>query len=484
MSDHIFKLIHSLNRKEKAHFTKYAGMSKSDSKSLQLCQAINKMEAYEEGKLRKKFRQSFDSLKSDLQGKLLEALADFHKADSEHSSVYHALVVLPVLLEKKLTHHFEQHLKKAKKQAENAENWSALYELLDWEKKYLRKSADNKGLAEKFEHIYQRQKHCIAVLQQETYWQNIYFQLNLILKHDHRLLKEDNEKRFKAIGNTPEIEEEGLASLKAKFYYHRSRNVYLRCTESPEKSLFHAERLPVILEGKDDTKYVDALCSLSRAYSANEQFEKQGEVINRLRQLPQYQSENDILVFEKICQISMRYYLNTMQFEAAAELSDIFDNRWEEVTQDLQPYAQMSYCYNFIITHWLLEDYSKALFWIARILEYKFTAEGKNYLMGARILELVIYYDYKPAALENRLDSVRHVLSKHWELTDYEKDIFSFFHQFIKKPHREHLAIFQNFQTSLEQYAKKRLIASNEMLYWCRAKISGKTVRKVIEENN
>jgi len=173
-----------------------------------------------------------------------------------------------------------------------------------------------------------------------------------------------------------------------------------------------------------------------------------------------------------------------MQFEQAAELSHTFDDRWEMVTEDLQPYIQMSYCYNFIITHWLLEDYSKALFWIARILEYQFTTEGKNYLMGARILELMLYYDYKPQELENRLNSIKRVLNEHWETTDYEKNIFSFFHKLIKKPQREHHSVFQNFQTSLEAYAKKRLITSNEMWCWCQAKIEDKTVREVIEENN
>jgi len=485
MSDHIFKLIHSLTKKEKGHFTKYAGMSKSDSKSLQLYQAINKMDDYDEGKLRRKFRQSFDSLKSDLQGKLLEALSDFHKkADSDSPSVHHALLVLPVLLEKKLNHHFEQHLKKNKKQAEDAENWAALYELLDWEKQYLRKSIESKGLAEKFESIYEKQNHCLTAQQQEAHWQNIYFQLNLILKHDHRLLKTDNEERFKAIGDTPETDEQDLTSLKAKFYYHRSRNVYLRNMEQAEDALIHAERLVEILKGNDSIEYIDALCSLARAYEFLERFEQQGEIIEKLKALPRYKDEDDVLVFEKACQIGVRYYLNTDRFEEAVSLSETVYGRWEQVKSEIQVFQQQQYCYNFIIANWILDDYSRALFWIAIILDYKFTPEGKNYLMGTRLLELMIYYDHKAVELDNRLDSVRHVLKEHWELGDYERNIFTFFNQLIRKPESEHLSVFQNFYKNLKPYTEKRLIASNELSCWCKAKMERKSLRTVIEQTD
>ncbi len=484
MSDHIFKLIHSLDRKEKSHFTKYAGMSKSDSKLLQLYQAINKMEVYDEGKLRKKFRLSFDSLKSDLQGKLVEALADFHKADSDDSSVYHTLVLLPILLDKKLRHHFEQHLKKAKKQAEKSENWSALYELLNWEKKYLRAGIDNKGLAEKLEAIYQKQNHCITAQQQEAYWQNIYFQLNMILRHDHKLVQSDNKKRFETLGNVPQIKEDELLSLKSKFYYHRSQNVYLRHTNRQEDALQHAHNVILTLESKQNTSqiYVDALCSLSNAYEALERFDRHDEIMDKLKKLPQYQDTENIFVFEKACSTGLRYYLNTGQFKQANRLAEDMYDRWEQVKKEVPPFSQMWYCYNFIITYWILADYPKTLFWIAIILEYKFTTEGKNYLMGARLLELMIYYDYRPAKLDNRLDSIRRVLREHWELGDYEKTIFTFFHQLIREPENEHLAVFQNFYDALKPYAEERLTTSNELSYWSQSKIEGKTLRAIIEQ--
>lgn len=486
MSDHIFKFINSLDRKEKAHFTKYAGMSKSDSKLLQLYQAINKMEVYDEGKLRKKFRQSFDSLKSDLQGKLLEALADFHKVDSESSSVHHTLILLPVLLEKKLRHHFEQHLKRGKKQAENTENWSAFYELLNWEKKYLRTRIDNKGLAEKFEEIYQKQTHCIAAQQQEAYWQNVYFQLNMILRQDHRLVQSDNKKRFKAIGNVPEVEENKLLSLKAKFYYHRSQNVYFRHTDRREGAVQHAHHLVSILESNQNTSqvYIDALCSLSGAYEALERFDMHDEIMDKLKKLPQYKDTENIFVFEKTCHTGIRYYLNTGQFEQAERLAEDMYSRWKQVKKEVRIFLQMWYCYNFIITYWILGNYDKALFWIAIILDYKFTPEGKNYLMGARLLELMIYYDYRSGELDSRLDSIRHVLSKHWEPGNYEKTIFTFFNQLIRKPKSEHLSIFQDFYDTLKPYAEKRLTTSNELSYWCCSKIEGKSIREIIEQAN
>lgn len=485
MSDHVFKLIHSLDKKEKGYFKKYAKMNKSDPKFLELYEYINKMDNYDEERLRRKFRTSSDSLKSDLQKKLLEALADFHKANLDSSSAHHALVLLPVLLEKKLDHYFEQRLKKAKEQAETSENWSTLYELLNFEKKYLKKSINNRGLAEKYKEIYQQQNQCVAAQQQETYWENIYLQLNFILKHDHRLLKEDNRKRFDSIGSACGTEVEKLLSTKAKFYYHSSQNVYLRHARNPKKqAIEQAEQLVDFLKDKDHEKYIDALCGLARAYSADEQFEKQGEIIEQLRQIAQHQSGNDIEMFEKICRFGVKYYLNVGQFEESGRLADEMERRWEKIQNKTQLFQQQLYCYNFILTYWILANYDKALFWLALILEYKFTPEGKNYLMGARLLELMVYYDCRLEVLDSRLDSIKRVLNEHWEISDYEKDIFSFFNKLIKKPQREHNSVFQDFQTLLEPYAKKRFIASSEMLYWCRAKIEAKTVREVIEENN
>jgi len=416
----------------------------------------------------------------------LEALTDFYKSDSDNSDTYQTLTLLPVLYEKKLWYPFEQRLKKTQEKAKAAESWINLYELLEWEKKYLKKSNNRKEYAEKLTNIYQQQTLCTQALQQETQWQNFYLQLNSVLINDNRLRLSANRQRFEELGKISESDKTKFLSLKALFYYHRGRNVYYRHVGQPEKALKHAQCILNILEAKQDSSqlYVDALCSLSRVYDILERFDLQEEIMQKLMTLPQYNDENIITVFDKTCHIGMRYYLNTHQFEQAAILVETLNHRWEQLRAEIQPFRQQFYCYHAIITHWILADYSKTMTWVAMILDYKYTQEGKNFLLGARLLELMIYYEYRPEVLDSRLDSIRRVLDRHWELGDYEKQVFAFFGKLIRQPEREHSSIFQNFYTTLKKYAEQRLIASNEMMYWCQSKIEKKTLRAIIEQAN
>ncbi|MBU6158293.1 MAG: hypothetical protein KGP35_04590 [Bacteroidetes bacterium] len=140
-SDILFQLIHSLEKAEKRHFKLYIKRSsaKEDLKVIQLFDALDKMETYDEKLLAKKFpaitKPQLANLKTHLYKEVLSSLRLLRTSDNIDLQLSEMLDHARILYNKGLKIQSLRILDKAKEQAQQHHKFNTLVQLLSLEKK-------------------------------------------------------------------------------------------------------------------------------------------------------------------------------------------------------------------------------------------------------------------------------------------------------------------------------------------------------------
>lgn len=147
-SDNIFRLIKSLTRAEKRYFKVYSGRYLGEGKGvqLQLFDAIDAQEEYDETALVKKFRNSAFGktpaiVKNRLYETILRSLHSFHSDSSLDVELQRLVHSAEILFKKSLYQDAERMLSRARKLALKHEKFYVLLEINKWDKRLLEKNS-------------------------------------------------------------------------------------------------------------------------------------------------------------------------------------------------------------------------------------------------------------------------------------------------------------------------------------------------------
>ncbi len=137
-TDDLFLLVKSLSRNEKRYFKVFASKQKGGEKKnyMRLFEAVDKHEAYNEEKLKDKFKgESFvkylSSEKKYLVQMILKCMRNFHTGDTVEMQMKELLQDEAFLRSKNLNYLRKKTLEKAQKLALKYEKWPVLLQVLD-----------------------------------------------------------------------------------------------------------------------------------------------------------------------------------------------------------------------------------------------------------------------------------------------------------------------------------------------------------------
>ena len=110
--DDLYNLIQAMSKSEKRYFTIDAKKSgRTSSKYLELFQAINHMDAYNEQKLQKKFGKTLPFDKSYLYDAILRSMRDYRSSKSRAARIKEMILDTKYLYERGLYQQSEEYLK-------------------------------------------------------------------------------------------------------------------------------------------------------------------------------------------------------------------------------------------------------------------------------------------------------------------------------------------------------------------------------------
>lgn len=161
MQDDLFRLIRSLTRSEKRYFTLHASTHRKDARHLELFRAIDRQKVYDEGALRRLFREKGYSehlgvAKGYLHGLIMKALRSYHAGISQNARVKEMLRDVEILRMRGLHDQSARMLDKAAAIAESNNFHYYLLEINYWRRDMLKMTEAGKGSHEAIDREYER----------------------------------------------------------------------------------------------------------------------------------------------------------------------------------------------------------------------------------------------------------------------------------------------------------------------------------------
>src|SRR5688572_19805770 len=139
--NNLFELIKSLSPSEKRYFKhSLAGNAKEDANFLRLFDKIDKLDSYDESKIKKafsgkRFINQLHVTKIYLQDCILKSLRSYHATSSSTLIIKDLLKNIEICFQKELYNHCALEIQKAERIAFRTEDEFSLYEILNWKRK-------------------------------------------------------------------------------------------------------------------------------------------------------------------------------------------------------------------------------------------------------------------------------------------------------------------------------------------------------------
>jgi len=144
------------------------------------------------------------------------------------------------------------------------------------------------------------------------------------------------------------------------------------------------------------------------------------------------------------------------------------------------------FMYRAAIFYSMFEDWNKSQKWLNKIFELNRTNPVKDFLIFARLWQLVITYERVPEELDKYVQSSYKYLNRHNYYRETERQIIQSFKGLYKAiDYDEQEIIWQNLYDFLDAEIKGKTIIKiglSEFQIWCQSKINRTTMAEVIRQ--
>ncbi|MCI5083686.1 MAG: hypothetical protein MRY78_18455 [Saprospiraceae bacterium] len=493
----LFHLIKAMSKSEKRYFTLDAQKTgKKGNKYLELFQAVNGMDIYDEAKLKKKFTKSLPSDKAYLYEAILRSMRDYRSSKSRVAQIKEMILDANYLYERGLYSQCEERLREAKELATELDEQLELLEinkkerLLVWN---LRRSGYEKQLEQL---IHENEQSLIAIRQEFKYQDAYDTLLKEVVKNPDG---HDPEKKETLIDNFQHLftEKEGLpatAQASRKYFqsaalYHQLQREYDKVFEYYSKVLDWWDQNPK-LKDEEFFKYIVDISNLLFICLRQKKYELFPELIQQIEAAPPLHQHDQRTVFKRLSLYKLVYYMNSGRSEGAKELIQEIENGLE--TYKISIDHNLPLIANVAILAFILQDFEETIKWANRVIKTKHKENRLDVQRAMHILYLIAVYELDDLdQIDQAIRLVQRNLAKRFEgkAGIFEKTIFDY----IKKLHHASLneektilsemnSNFEALQENTSPEIRKGTYGLDELImHWLKSKTEKITILQAIQ---
>lgn len=498
-STRLFELVQSLTGSEKRYFKLYVNEhGKQNSKYMQLFQALESMEEFNEEELKKIIykgekieSRKYSELKAYLYDLILKCLQAYDEQSSVDYKLKGMLKSVHSLYKRSLFEDCKVLIKKAMKPALRYEKFKVILELQEWKKQVAYAQADIGFLDRELSNIMQEENNAIRRLQNLLEYKKIFFQLLISLRKDPSGKSKSKIKDNKDFINHVLLSDEDQAlSHLALVTYHRIWTIYFFSKGDFQKFFRGSRKLIRIMESQphflkeDLSEYISALNNYAMSSSLVKAYDNLEECLDKLNTLKP-------LTIDDAAKIHRQYY--TLKFHFCI-ISGAYDEGVIALNEHLKKvehfdknlFERDSFLFQYFYIHFGAENYDLALEYLNRWLNLPKRVERQDMWVTSRIVNLITHYEMgNTLLLESLIRSTYRYLNKSDSLSPYESKVLGFFRDSLKfqtqQQHREALVSLRA-ELKKDEYQKMRPRLFN-IEAWFDAKIQQKKFKEVIREN-
>ena len=481
-NDALFLLIQSLSRSEKRYFRVFTDTDKRYNNYLKLFDAMVKMEEYNEGTIKKKFKgekfvKQLHVTKSYLRELIYKSNRNFHTKENKTVLLRNLLINAEILFNKELFDHCNKELIKAEKLAVENELFNYLIEIQDW-KRRLEQQRDPHNY-DLFKKILREQGNALKKLDNQNQY------LHLIVDVSSFVVGGKRKKvaREELLDHTS-----NALSMEARVMHHNAR--YFRSIQNNEgegslkdlvELLQYFDDHPKWITAKPGT-YISTINNLITYYVFNknpdaalELIEKAKEVYHQIRPT----SENKSLMKQilRTYNIELEVYRDQHLYKENNQLISKTEKFVEKYQYKMPKDYLISFWFQLANIRFMQDDQHGALKWVNEIIQMNFRDTRLDIQVQARFLNLLIHLEQKNMfVLRYFVESTRRFVRKRKAVQPHEKVLLSFFSKMGRIPETDFKQEYKKLNSTLFPSGKEPLVSEDFLDYvdyqsWLREKI-------------
>ncbi len=505
ISDDLFQLIKALERSEKRYFKITMSMTAGNLKQNQidLFDAIDKMEVYDEEKLKKKFSKrafvkQFHVTKNRLYKSILKSLDSYYSEQTPEDQLNHLLHQAEILLDKNLFTQSKKLLDRAKKIATDQELFLYLLQIQVKEVQFFVERYNYEKLRLHASEGYERG---LDILDR---YKNLMEMNRLSSKISEYISRKRTDSNIASVTQIFTEDDKALLSDEKKALSFDALNrmliinsVYYRLTGELEKSMKFRERLVELLEdnmekiqGKPKV-YISALNNLLGIQVQLSHYKATESTLNKLQDIlnSKYFKLNEKYTLDIIVRVitgQLTYYTNTKQLDKLKELLPGIKEQLYQYDEFINFNHKLVIQYYIGFFYFCNEEWSMAMEWFRKLLDDPKIDLREDIMAHVKVLNLITIYELGyNSLLESSIKSTyRFIRKKKFEFK-FENLILRFLKRGLFMHDKEELKeLFMKLKDELmklmDETSEREAISTLNLTYWLDSQIQGVSFKSLL----
>ena len=503
-TDALFQLIKSLHKAEKRHFKLYIkrASAKEDLKIVELFDALDKLEDYDERELLRKLpsikKPQLNNIKAHLYKQLLASLRDQKSTDTLELQLSEQLDNARILYNKGLKHQAMRILERARELAKANGKFNYLAQVISLEKK-IETLHITRTLQEKTYKLTQEALEISQHIDRVTRLSNLALRLyGWYVMHGHARNEKDEAGIRQFFQEQLPSDAFELTDFYERLYLYSSytwyafiRQDFLMYYRYTQKwvDLFNENE---VMKKVEIGHYIKGMHNLLNAHfdlRNYQQFQRALQQFEAFAETPIAQQHDNFRIHTDIYINSARlnWHLMTGTFKEGLPLVDRMAANLKDYVLYVDPHRIVVFNYKFATLYFGSGDYNTCIDYLQKII-YDTSADLRIDLQSyARLMHMLAHYELgNDEIIESLIKSVYRFMAKMKNLTVVEEEMFRFIrHSFGVSPRK--------MKPELEQFLQKikhlekdrfetRAFAYLDIISWVESKVYGKPMSEVIHD--
>jgi hypothetical protein len=501
-SDILFQLIHSLKKAEKRHFKLYIKRSSAneDLKIIQLFDALDKIEEYDEKLLLKKLKNiekpQLANLKAHLYKQILASLRLLKISENIDIQLNEQLDYARILYNKGLKIQALKITEKAKETARANHKFSFLIQVIALEKKietlHITRSSfeTTSNLADEAIMVSNKISKVaklsnVALLLYNWYVRNGHARN----KEDEKSITEFFKNKLADVGDIGKDFYEQLYLYQSYVWYAFIKQDFLMYYKYSQKwvDLFDAEPFMI---GVEIGHYIKGMHNLVTAHFDLRNIKKFESTLQKFEAFANtdlvLQHDNFLIhTFIYIHYAKVNEFLMKGNFAEAVKIVPHLNSKLSEYAMFIDRHRVLVFNYKIATLYFGNGDYATCIDYLQNIINE--TISLKNDLQCyARLMHLMCHYELgNMEIMDSLLKSVYRFMSKMQNITVLEEEMFKFVRKIINLNQTKAQQEFKTFLHTIKQYESSsletRAFAYLDVISWVESKVNNTTMSSIIQ---
>jgi len=503
-SDALFHLVHSLSPSEKRYFRLYASRmgGGEDKKFIRLFDRIAAQKVYDEDALLRKERTlrpaQLPNMKAHLYGSILKTLRLGNSSNMVDISIADLLDYARILYNKCLYKDCLRLIDKAKRAAEGYNRTMIMLELLELEKRAIRKTIAEKN-EDRVNDVVERTQAAARRIANINTFSNLAIRLNTFYVRTGFIRDKNDLQRVNEFfrRSLPAYEEKKL-SFNEKIYLYDCFVGYCFFVQDFRKGYEYAKKWEQLFEARPEMiknelehyiRMLNALLVAQNKLNLYEEFSvthRQLVALKRRKDLELTQNIN-LTLFKAIYIHEINRHFLMGEFRSGTRIVSRLENELDKFIPLLDHNSVLIFYYKIACLYFGADQYKTALHWLNRIINTKDVELREDLHAFARILALISHYELgNDQLVEYHLKSLYRFLLKKGQISAYYRLIMGFLKQLSKNTTGKRLIrLFTGLKRDMQALRKKRFEKRAfyyfDITTWLESKIVSRSMEELVK---